>query len=77
MSGSPKTSAPSSQNALREALLAELRAGILSAKLAALDLECAGVAVKHDLVSVEQAMQELHARDCLHWLSFEKPGGGA
>ena len=64
-----------SGDALGEALLAELRAGILRCKLAALDLQVAGVAVKHGLVSAEQAMEELNGRDALGWLFQDKEGG--
>ena len=61
-----------SESELREVLLAELRAGVLRCKLAALDLEAAGVAVKYGLVSAEQAMKELHARDALPWIFQER-----
>ena len=63
-----------SGEALRETFLAELRAGILRAKLAALDLEVAGVAVKYGLVPAELAMEELHARHALDWLFQNREG---
>ena len=53
---------------LHEVLLAELRAGVLHAKLAVLEMESVGVAVRFGLVSVEEAMALLDARDCLPWV---------
>ncbi len=53
-----KEAAPSA-DAVREALLAELRCSVLRAKLLALDCETAGVALKYRLVTVEQAMELL------------------
>ena len=60
-------------DAFRETFLAEIRVGVLRTKLSALDLEAAAVAVKYGLVTPEQAMGELHARDALQWLHL---GGG-
>ncbi len=57
--------------ALRQALLAELRCAALRARLAGNDIEVAGVALKYGLVSVEQAMELLDARDALGWLDLK------
>ena len=64
-----------SAGAMRATFLAELRVGVARAKLATLDLESAGVAVKHFLVSPEQAMAELQACNALHWLFPDRESG--
>ena len=61
-------------DAVRDCLLAELRCGVLRAKLLAHDYETAGVALKHRLVSVEQAMEMLNARDVMPYLFIEESG---
>ena len=63
-----------SDDALCEALLAELRAGVIRDKLAALDKEAVGVALKHHLIDVRQAMELLNVRDALPWLDLAREG---
>ena len=58
------------QHALSEALLAEFRCAVLRTKLATVNIEAVGVALKHGLVNVEQAMELLDARDALDWLDL-------
>ena len=57
-------------DAVRDCLLAELRCGVLRAKLLALEYETAGVALKHRLVTAEQAMELLDVREALDWLDL-------
>jgi hypothetical protein len=49
----------------REYLLAELRCALARARLAALDLECVGIALKNDVVTADQACELLDAAGCL------------
>jgi hypothetical protein len=60
-------------NAVRDALLAELRCELILSKLATTGLERVGVALKHDLISVPQAIVLLNADDPIRWLYL---GGG-
>ena len=63
-----------SDEVLCDCLLAELRAGVIRDKLAALDKEAVGVALKHHLIDVRQAMELLGARDTLPWLNLARGG---
>ncbi len=63
-------SPPDNQYALSETLLAECRCAVLRTKLATVNIEAVGVALKYGLVSVEQAMELLDARDALDWLDL-------
>ena len=65
-------SAPGNQAALRETFLAECRCAALRNKLATVNIEAVGIALKHGLVSVEQAMELLDARDALDWLDLDR-----
>ena len=58
------------QEIMREVFLAECRCAVLRNKLATVNIEVVGVALKHGLVSVEQAMELLDARDALDWLDL-------
>jgi hypothetical protein len=49
-------------------LLAELRCALARAKLAALDIECVGLALKNNVISPEQACELLDAADCLGYV---------
>ncbi len=57
---------------LRDTLIAELRCGSMRARLAQYDLDALGIALKHGLISAEQAMELLHARDALPWIFQER-----
>lgn len=63
---------PPDQDKLRETLLAEFRRAVLRTKLAATDIETVGVALKHRLITVQQAMELLNAQDALDWLSLDR-----
>jgi hypothetical protein len=49
----------------REYLLAELRCAVARAKLAVLDIEAIGVALKHNIIDPEQAVHLLTAADAI------------
>jgi len=59
------------QDALSDTFLAECQCAVLRTKLATVNIEAVGVALKHGLVSVEQAMELLDARDALDWLDLD------
>lgn len=65
-----------SADAVRDCFLAELRCGRLRAEIAVTDITAVGVALKHHCITVEQAMEMLHARDALPYL-FVTEGGAA
>jgi hypothetical protein len=52
----------------RDYLLAELRCALARAKLAALDIECIGIAVKNNIVSPEQAVALRMDADCFGFI---------
>ena len=63
---------PEKQGAVRGVFLAECRAAELRSRLAATDIEAVGIALRHGLINVEQAMELLDARDALDWLNLER-----
>ena len=52
-------------NSRREYLIAELRCAALRARLWQADIESVGVALKHEWISPEQALEALHDCDAL------------
>ena len=58
------------QRALSEVFLAECRCAVLRTKLTTVNIEAVGVALKYNLVTVEQAMELLNAHDALDWLDL-------
>ena len=60
-------------DAVRDALLAELRYELLLSMLATIELERVDVALKHGLISAPQAIVLLNSDDPIRWLYL---GGG-
>ena len=65
-------SPPENQDALIEIFLAECRCAVLRTKLATVNIEAVGVALKHRLISVKQVMELLNAHDALEWLDLDR-----
>ena len=59
----------------REYLLSELRCAVARAKLAALDIECIGLALKYGIVSPEQAVALLTDADVLGFVGPQRENG--
>ena len=59
------------QDALSDVFLAECRCAVLRTKLATVNIEAVGVALKHRLISVKQALELLNAHDALDWLDLD------
>lgn len=53
----------------REYVLAELRCAVLRARLAALDLECAGVALQNGMIDAETAFAWLRDAGALEYVT--------
>ena len=58
----------------REYLLSELRCAVARAKLAVLDLECIGLALRYRVVSAEQAVALLTDADVLGFVGPQENG---
>ena len=56
----------------RATLLAAIRCARIRAEMNNLDLDFVGVALKHNLIGVEQAMTALHERGALPYLFLER-----
>ena len=69
---SPPEKSKPSNDATCETLLAEIRCARIRAELTRVNLDFVGIALKHRLVSVEQAMAALHERGALPYLFLEK-----
>jgi hypothetical protein len=61
----PKTSE------FREYVLAELRCAVLRARLAALDIECAGIALRSEMIDAETALAWLRDAGALGYVAPE------
>ena len=55
----------------REYVLCEFRCALVRAKLAQLDIEAAAVALKHNIVSPEQAVAMLWDTEAGHYLGMD------
>ncbi len=58
--------------ALREALLADLRSAVARAQLDVLELKVVGVALKHNLITNEQALELANEREVSSFLALLK-----
>ena len=59
---------------LKDALVAELRCARYQLAIAINEIDIVGVALKHHLIDVRQAMELLGARDTLPWLNLARGG---
>jgi len=60
--------------ARREYLLAELRCALIKAKLAQLDIEALGCALKHNIITPEQAVALFWDSEAIWFLGLELGG---
>jgi hypothetical protein len=58
----------------REYLLAEFRCALIKAKLAQLDIEAVAIALKHKIVTPEQAVAMFWQSEAVHFLGLELAG---
>lgn len=63
--------------ARREYILAEFRCALIRAKLAQLDIEAVGSALKHNIISPEQAVAMFWGSEAIHFLGLELGGAAA
>ena len=59
----------------REYLLSELRCAIVRAKLAVLDIECIGLALRYGIITAEQAVALLTDADVLGFVGPQRENG--
>ena len=63
--------------ARRDYVLAEFRCALIKAKLAQLDIEAVASALKHNIISSEQAVALFWDSEAVHFLGLEFDGGPA
>jgi hypothetical protein len=66
---------PISTEARRNYVLAEFRCALIKAKLAQLDIEAIGCALKHNIITPEQAVAQFWDSEAVHFLGLELENG--